>query len=101
MGQCTSSRPPKMSADHRNAPLIQRHPPPSVPLSLPFSQLDLIDLGVHKHRKYRYVMNYTDRYTKFVWLRPLKNKSSAGVARQVCRAFWWACWWVGQMEAGW
>jgi hypothetical protein len=46
-------------------------------------QVDLFDLGAHGHRKYRYVLNYTCRYTKFVWLRPLKDKTSAGVARNV------------------
>lgn len=56
-------------------------PPPSPPLSL--RQMDLTDLASHRHKKYRYVLIITCRFTKHVWLRPLAKKSSKAIALAV------------------
>lgn len=74
-----------------------------MPLVSPPLQLDLIDLGGHRHRKYRYVLNYTCRFTKHVWLRPLRSKESAEVARQVmlgCFLVWEGFWLLCSLLSG-
>lgn len=53
------------------------------PICSPTVQVDLFDLASHGHRTYRHVLNYTCRYTKFVWLRPLRKKTSELVAQAV------------------
>ena len=58
--------------------VARAHPLKAAPM--PLRQLDLMDLGAHDHNRYRYVMNYTDRFTKHVWLRPLASKSSEEIA---------------------
>ena len=55
-------------------------------------QVDLFDLGAHVHGVYRYVLNYTDRFTRHVWLRPLKDKTAAGVAHEVRIPHCHMCW---------
>ena len=47
-------------------------------------QLDLGDLGGHRNAGgYRYVLILTDLHSKFIWIRPLKNKEASTVARHV------------------
>lgn len=45
--------------------------------------MDLTDLASHRHKKYRYVLIITCRFTKHVWLRPLAKKSSKAIALAV------------------
>ena len=50
--------------------------------------MDLIDLGVGRDAKFRYVMTYIDLHTRHVWLRPLETKQAIEVAREVGRGGW-------------
>lgn len=47
------------------------------------SQIDLIDLGNHRHPDSRYVLVYRDHFTKYTVLRALPDKRASGVAQQV------------------
>lgn len=46
-------------------------------------QVDLSDLGAEAHSKYRYILVVIDHFSKHVWLRALKAKHSAEIARHV------------------
>ncbi|CAC5391452.1 unnamed protein product [Mytilus coruscus] len=54
-------------------------------------QIDLVDMQRHKvtHRKkiFKYVLSVLDVFSRYVWLRPLQNKNSATVKRELKSLF--------------
>ncbi|CAC5360464.1 unnamed protein product [Mytilus coruscus] len=54
-------------------------------------QIDLVDMQRHKvtHRKkiFKYVLSILDVFSRYVWLRPLQNKNSATVKRELKSLF--------------
>ena len=46
-------------------------------------QIDLCDFNSWGHPVYRYVLTIVDHFSKTVWLRPLKSKESAEIAKHV------------------
>lgn len=62
------------------------HRPPSTPV-----QIDLTDLASANHPVYRYLLVIVDHFSKHVWLRPLRSKSSQAIAERVrmgCLVAW-------------
>ncbi|PSC70101.1 KRAB-A domain-containing 2 isoform B [Micractinium conductrix] len=50
-------------------------------------QIDLCDFNSWGHPVYRYVLTIVDHFSKTVWLRPLKSKESAEIAKHL-RQLW-------------
>lgn len=51
------------------------------------AQIDLIDMQSQCYNNYRYIMNYQDRLTKFIILKPLKTKRSEEIALNLIDIF--------------
>ena len=50
-------------------------------------QIDLMDFQSIAFNGYRFIFNYQDHFTKFVWLRALKTKRAEEVASQLIEVF--------------
>lgn len=50
-------------------------------------QVDLIDLQSASDGRFKWLMNYQDHATKFIFLRPLKSKRAAEVAMELLKIF--------------
>ena len=50
-------------------------------------QIDLMDFQSIAYNGYRFIFNYQDHFTKFVWLRALKTKRAEEVASQLIEVF--------------
>lgn len=52
-----------------------------------FFKVDLIDMQSQPDGPYRFILNYQDHLTKFVILRPLKQKTAEAVAECIIPIF--------------
>ena len=43
-------------------------------------QIDLMDMRSSQDGEYKWIMQIKDQFSRYIWLRPLKNKTSAEVA---------------------
>lgn len=50
-------------------------------------QVDLVDMQSMPHNGFKWIMNYQDHLTKFCVLRPLPDKTAAGVAKELVEVF--------------
>jgi hypothetical protein len=62
---------------------VNRPPPKSIKAKRPMErhQIDLVNLSLLESEGQKYVLSVLDIYSRFLWLRPLKNKTSDAVSR--------------------